>query len=145
MYVTHDVAEAFAIAGQVAVMREGRVVQVAAPEELWASPADAWVARFIGLANVAERGSTAVITRPEGVVLRPDRAGNAVVESRRRDGPLVTLRARYDNGAEIVSAHAGPDQPAPGDRVRVEIDPAAVSVVPATSHSDRPKPHIGLA
>ncbi len=140
VYVTHDVAEAFALAGRVAVLREGRVVQVAAPEEAWASPADAWVARFIGLANVEARGSTAVVTRPEGVTLRPDPGGDAVIVSRRRDGPLVTLCARYDNGAEIVSAHAGTEQPAPGDRVRVEVDPAAVSVIPAESAGSRPAP-----
>ncbi len=143
VYVTHDVAEAFAIAGLIAVMREGRVVQVAAPEEIWAAPGDAWVARFIGLTNVEEHGATAVITRPEGVVLRPDLGGDAVVESSRRDGPLVTLHARYDSGAEIVSAHAGTEQPAPGDRVRVEIDPAAVSVVPTESQPGRPAPGIG--
>lgn len=133
VYVTHDVAEAFALAGRVAVMREGRVVQVAAPEEIWASPGDAWVARFIGLANVDERGPTAVITRPEGVSLRPDAAGDAVVESSRRDGPLVTVRARRADGTVIVSAHAGSEHRVPGDRVRVEIDPAAVSVIPTTS------------
>ena len=146
VYVTHDVAEAFSIAGQIAVMREGRVVQVAAPEEIWASPGDAWVARFIGLANVEERGSTAVITRPEGVVLRPDLAGRRRrrVEASRWSSRDAATRATTD-GAEIVSAHAGPEQPAPGDRVRVEIDPAAVSVVPAESRPDRPQPSIGPA
>lgn len=133
VYVTHDVAEAFALGDRVAVMREGRVVQVAAPEDLWATPFDAWIARFIGLANVEERGPTAVVTRPEGVAFRLDPAGEAVVVSSRRDGPLVTLRARYDCGAEIVSAHAGSERPTPGDRVRIEIDPSAVSVIPTKS------------
>ena len=54
LYVTHDVAEAFAIGTRVAVMRDGAIVQLATPERLWASPADAWVARFIGLANVED-------------------------------------------------------------------------------------------
>jgi thiamine transport system ATP-binding protein len=140
IYVTHDVAEAFAIAQRIAVLREGRVVQLAAPEEIWAAPADAWVARFIGLENIEDHGSTAVITRPEGVVLLPDPTGDAVVVTSRRDGPLVTLRARRDVGSEIVSAHAGTEHPVAGDRVRVEIDPAAVSVVPTESqpgHGDR--------
>ncbi len=133
VYVTHDVAEAFALGDRVAVMREGRVVQIAPPEELWSNPRDAWTARFIGLANVEVRDSTALVTRPEGVTFRADPAGEAVVVSSRRDGPVVTLRARYDSGAEIVSAHAGIEPPAPGDRVRVEVDRAAVVVIPTES------------
>jgi thiamine transport system ATP-binding protein len=130
LYVTHDVAEAFAVGTLVAVMREGRIVQVATAEQLWAAPADAWVARFIGLENVEERGATASVIRPEAVVFHPDPRGDAVVEPGRRDGPLVTLRATYDDGREIVSAHTGIDPPAPGTRVTVEIDPGAVVVVP---------------
>src|SRR5690606_17354658 len=46
IYVTHDQAEAYAVADEVAVMREGRLVQVATREELLEKPADAWTARF---------------------------------------------------------------------------------------------------
>ena len=130
VYVTHDVAEAFALGDRVAVVRAGRILQVASPEQLWARPADAWVARFIGLENVEERGATSLVTRPEGVVLRPDPGGDALVVAAERDGPVVTLRARYDDGREIVSAHAGLTAPATGARVEVEIDPAAVREVP---------------
>ena len=41
------------------------------PTQLWAAPADAWVARFIGLQNVHERGPASLVTRPEGVVPPP--------------------------------------------------------------------------
>ncbi len=135
VYVTHDVAEAFAIGTQVAVMREGSIVQVATPERLWAAPGDAWVARFIGLANIDERGATSLVTRPEGVVFRPDECGDAVVSSSHRDGPVVTLRARYDDGREIVSAHTGLAPPTLGARVTVEIDRAAVVEVPTQTAS----------
>ena len=130
IYVTHDVAEAFALGTKVAVMRDGTIAQVATPERLWATPADAWVARFIGLANVDERGGTSVVTRPEGVEFRPDAGGDAVVISALRDGPVVTLRARYDDGREIVSAHTGLDPPAPGTRVATAIDRGAVIEIP---------------
>jgi thiamine transport system ATP-binding protein len=131
LYVTHDVAEAFAVGAQVAVMRDGCIVQVATPELLWAAPADAWVARFIGLQNVEVRGATALVIRPEAVVFRPDPAGDAVVAAGRRDGSLVTLEAAYDDGREIVSAYTGLDVPPLGTRVAVEIDPAAVVEVAA--------------
>ena len=130
VYVTHDVAEAFAVGAQVAVMREGTIAQVATPERLWAAPADAWVARFIGLTNIDERGAVSLVTRPEGVVFLPDPEGDAVVSSSRRSGPVVTLCARYDDGREIVSAHTGLAPLTPGARVTVEVDPAAMVEVP---------------
>ena len=46
---------------------------------------------------------------------------DAVVGSAEREGPVVTLRAHYDDGREIVSAHTGLAPPAPGTRVAVEI------------------------
>ena len=133
LYVTHDVAEAFAVGTRVAVMRAGAIVQVATAERLWAAPADAWVARFIGLANVEERGAASFVTRPEAVVFRADPRGEAVVESAHRDGPVVTLRGRYDDGREVVSAHTGLAPPTPGTRVTVEISAGAVIEVPTAS------------
>jgi len=48
IYVTHDHEEAAAISDRVAVMRGGRVVQIAPYLELVANPADEWVASFVG-------------------------------------------------------------------------------------------------
>ncbi|RDI76038.1 ABC-type spermidine/putrescine transport system ATPase component [Gaiella occulta] len=130
VYVTHDAGEAFAVGHRVAVMRAGRVVQVAQPDTLWSQPADAWVARFLGLANVEEDGSVVRVTRPEAVRLVADPAGGAVVSAVERDGPLVRLRAQLDDGRAIEAAATGVDHPAPGERVRVDIDPAGVVEIP---------------
>ncbi|MEV6399778.1 ABC transporter ATP-binding protein [Streptomyces sp. NPDC051907] len=46
--VTHDQAEALSIADEVAVMRDGRIVQSGPPELLYGTPADPWVAGFVG-------------------------------------------------------------------------------------------------
>ena len=54
MFVTHDQEEALSTADTVAVMRAGRVVQVGPPDEIYRNPADLWVARFVGDANVVE-------------------------------------------------------------------------------------------
>ncbi len=48
IYITHDQAEAMALADRIAVMDQGRVLQFAAPSTLYREPADATVARFIG-------------------------------------------------------------------------------------------------
>jgi thiamine transport system ATP-binding protein len=124
LHVTHDVGEAFAIADRVAVMHSGRIVQAATPDQLWASPVDAWVARFIGLANVREEGPTTVVIRPEAVRVR--RGVGATVVTAERRGPLVRLRIRRDDGEELDAVTTELDHPRAGDRVAVEIDPAGV-------------------
>ena len=52
IYVTHDQTEALALADRVAVMRAGRIEQLAAPEALFGKPATRFVARFMGFDNV---------------------------------------------------------------------------------------------
>ncbi|ABR30435.1 spermidine/putrescine ABC transporter ATP-binding protein [Thermosipho melanesiensis] len=52
IYVTHDQAEALSISDHVAVMNEGRVVQYGTPYEIYESPADKFVATFIGETNL---------------------------------------------------------------------------------------------
>lgn len=51
IYVTHDQAEAMAMASRVAILSEGRLRQVGSPEEVYLKPADAFVAHFLGQAN----------------------------------------------------------------------------------------------
>ena len=53
VYVTHDQGEALSMADRVAVFNKGRIEQLAAPRELYLSPATPFVARFVGSANVA--------------------------------------------------------------------------------------------
>ncbi|WP_349259631.1 ABC transporter ATP-binding protein [Actinospica sp.] len=82
--VTHDQDEALSAADRIAVLREGRVVQCGTAQELYDSPADAQVARFIGEANLVPAAFT-----PQGIDA----------------GPLGPLDARGDtpeNGVAIA-------------------------------------------
>jgi putative spermidine/putrescine transport system ATP-binding protein len=54
VYVTHDQGEALSMADRVAVFNKGRIEQLAAPRELYTRPTTAFVARFVGSANVAD-------------------------------------------------------------------------------------------
>jgi spermidine/putrescine transport system ATP-binding protein len=60
IYVTHDQEEALTMSDRIAVMNAGRIAQIGTPQEVYESPADAYVADFLGAANllhivVAER------------------------------------------------------------------------------------------
>jgi thiamine transport system ATP-binding protein len=123
VYVTHDQTEAFTLGDRVAVMRQGRVVQVATPDELSARPLDEDVARFLGNANV----SGGELIRPEAVAVRPaSGSGQGVVESAIRSGAVVRLRVRLDEGRVLDSVLAALDHPGVGDRVDVEVDPQGI-------------------
>ncbi len=84
--VTHDQEEAFALGEQVAVMSQGAIHQVGAPNDLYENPASPWVATFvgegIGLAGSFEGGyvSTAIGSLPaRWVSASPKTAGASVI------------------------------------------------------------------
>ena len=52
VYVTHDQEEALALADRVAVMTDGHIEQIGTPDEVYESPATAFVAKFLGESNV---------------------------------------------------------------------------------------------
>ncbi|MEO7852244.1 MAG: ABC transporter ATP-binding protein, partial [Rubrivivax sp.] len=52
VFVTHDQEEALAMSDRIAIMDRGSIAQLGTPEQLYATPANAYVADFIGSANV---------------------------------------------------------------------------------------------
>jgi ABC-type Fe3+/spermidine/putrescine transport system ATPase subunit len=75
IFVTHDQQEALSLADRIAIMDSGICRQIGTPEEVYSRPADAFVAQFLGKANVLpgefvglESGKLAVV-RPESVRL----------------------------------------------------------------------------
>jgi thiamine transport system ATP-binding protein len=125
IYITHDLAEAFALGDRVAIMSDGQIVQTGTPDEVWAHPASEDVARLLGLVNVRD----GVVVRPEAVSLRRvagGERGDGVVEEAVREGPTVRVVVRLDAGETLEAAVAALDHPQPGDRVQVEVDPVGV-------------------
>jgi len=109
IYVTHDQQEAFALADRVVILNAGCVAQIGTPQEVYRRPADAFVARFLGLTNLVRgqrsevrgrrvvRTALGVLEVPEGacsegevtVLIRPDAANLNLTELGNLSGLVV--------------------------------------------------------
>ncbi|MCO5731212.1 ABC transporter ATP-binding protein [Rhizobium sp. SSA_523] len=73
VYVTHDQVEAMTMADRIVVMKDGRILQVGTPSELYESPVDVFTARFIGSPSMnllpGHRGGGIVTPGPDGDVM----------------------------------------------------------------------------
>ena len=82
LYVTHDYQEALALGDRIAVLRNGKLVQVGTPEQIWREPADTFVARALGQPEInlidAEPSTTGRCARRAGRLDSPSRDGVAV-------------------------------------------------------------------
>ena len=67
VYVTHDQEEALTMSDRLAVFNEGRIEQVGGPAEVYEHPASEFIAGFVGVSNVLERGGRRFTIRPEKV------------------------------------------------------------------------------
>jgi spermidine/putrescine transport system ATP-binding protein len=92
VYVTHDQEEALTMSDRIAVMHEGRVLQVGTPEEIYEQPADRFVADFIGETNFLE-----------GFVLKRD-GTNVVVDVAGMPAVLAQSAREFDPGTEVTVA-----------------------------------------
>jgi thiamine transport system ATP-binding protein len=143
LMVTHDQEEAFAVADRLAVMRAGRVVQEGPTADVWAAPADAETALFLGYARVLEGPAAgrlleaaglppaaAVAVRRSALVVDPAGPLSAVVLSGRATPELVRLVVDVDGVGEVDAVARLGARPAPGDRVRLAVDPDRLAATP---------------
>lgn len=102
VYVTHDQGEALTMSDRIAVFNDGRIQQLAAPEELYERPGNRFVASFIGENNTLE----------------------GVVES--IEGDVCTVRLPNGEILDAVPVNVS----APGERTTVSIRPERVEFKP---------------
>jgi putative spermidine/putrescine transport system ATP-binding protein len=130
LFVTHDQEEALSISDRVGVMNQGRLEQLAPPEELYTAPSTAFVAAFVGLMNripcrveagrasvlgatvrVTDRSVTSgegiAMVRPEQLVVEASDAGSAEVLQVSFLGSVTHVRVRTADGHELLSQANG--------------------------------------
>ncbi|MTH78542.1 ABC transporter ATP-binding protein [Paracoccus aestuariivivens] len=143
LYVTHDQTEALALADRVAVMRNGRICQFAAPEELYDRPANRFVAGFVG----------------DGAVIPVQAAGplTALGIAVNASGQQIMARATSAAPTHICirpeDLAIDPDGPIPaqvvactyqGGRFRLELETALGGMIAHARGRARSKEHIRL-
>jgi putative spermidine/putrescine transport system ATP-binding protein len=112
LLITHDQDEALSLADRIVVMRDGRIVQDAHPQTIYDAPADDFVARFVGRANLFD-----------GVAAAADAIDTPI-------GRLVTRAHGQPIGAP-VRALVRPE------RIEIARDAAGENVFPARMERDR--------
>ena len=165
LLVTHDHAEADALADSVAVLDAGRLLQAGSMRELYARPASLAVSRLLGgrtevagvvrggrhhsplgaldLPSPVPDGPGVLVVRHEAVGVTPPADGDArgtVVRVRRRGlRSLITVEVSGDGGTASVDAELGPGQDVPtGRAVGLRLPVADRSVVAPTDDAPAP-------
>ncbi|WP_223423103.1 ABC transporter ATP-binding protein [Tateyamaria pelophila] len=109
VYVTHDQMEAMTLASRVAVMREGKIVQLDTPKKIYAEPADLFVAGFIGSPsmNLIDGSVKGGVFRADGVEIP--------VPLEDRSGVVLGIRP------EELDISQGPNAPINGKLYALEL------------------------
>ena len=131
--VTHDREEAFALGDRIAIMHQGRLLQIGSPEDVYAHPASPLVADFLGHRNVLTAAQAASVGLNQAVVLLPERlrlhseghhAG--VVQRVVFAGARHEVAVKLSDGLVIEIQTTEDRVPAVGDKVGVEIPAHAI-------------------
>lgn len=155
LIVTHDADEALSLADTIALMHEGRIIQIGAPDKIYLKPTSLEAARLLGdievfeakisegaaqtpLGAVAADGleegqAVQVLVRPEGVTLsrNSDAGASAQVLERRLAGGHARLTCCLADGRRIQARAVLTDPIETGAEVRLALDAHFVTVVPA--------------
>ena len=153
VYVTHDQEEALTMSDRVCVMNNGVIAQVGTPEDIYNEPANAFVADFIGEANIingvmledckvrllgveldcVDKGfgknkPVDVVIRPEDIeVVQPDKAKlNGVVEDIVFKGVHFEISVMCNNCQWLI--HSTESQNV-GDRIGMRVDPFNIHIM----------------
>ena len=166
LIVTHDPDDAFAVADRIGLMRTGRVVQIGAPEELFAKPVDAFALRFFSdVEEWATRARGGMVDTPFGAWPAPaapdgpalfcvrktalrvcaDPNGQGVVREARFEGERAAMLIELPFGQRIEALRPPSERLAPGATVSLTIEPGGAFVFPGASAADAVEPSLRAA
>ena len=108
IFITHDLAEALKLGDRIAIMKDGRFVQVGTPEEVVAHPADDYVADFtrdVPRAHVPDRADDHALDRRRDATIAGDVPADAIAPG--RCSRCVVERATGPTESSTTAAQVG--------------------------------------
>lgn len=136
LYVTHDQAEAFAIADRIALLHNGQLAQIDAPEQLYNRPKTAVVARFLGMGNITSHsklsmqadGVAELLIRPEAFQypVQSPHVYAGVLHERSFRGRTQVIEVAVEGEMWRFEIDGAVHLPEIGRTVRFSLDPAAI-------------------
>jgi multiple sugar transport system ATP-binding protein len=131
IYVTHDQVEAMTMADKIVVLNAGRIEQVGSPLDLYRSPANVFVAGFIGSPRMnlitgeaaVQYGATTIGVRPEHLDITADGPWEGQVVLTEHLGSDTFLKVGIAGIGAVTVRGNGEDTHRPGDRLRLSPQP----------------------
>ncbi|MBO5670705.1 MAG: ABC transporter ATP-binding protein, partial [Clostridia bacterium] len=134
IYITHDQEEALNMSDRIAVMRGGLFEQIGTPGEIYDHPKTAYIAKFVGSANILNLNGKCLAVRSEALTLKEDTMGflNGVVKETSFAAGMQRITVDTAECGEVVASRYGLDTSlVPGDTVGITwAEGAAVEVEP---------------
>ena len=122
IYITHDQEEALNMSSRIVVMRDGKIEQIGTPSEIYDKPVSAFVAEFVGGANLYKDEGKTFAIRSEHIRLGVGEYEGVVIENSFMAG-LSKVRVRLKDGQEIISSHMGMNIAInPGEEINIGWD-----------------------
>lgn len=135
IYITHDQEEAINMSDRIAVMNRGVLEQVGTPNEIYYHPRTAYVADFVGNANIWRSNGETFAIRSENVLMNGEEAcvHEAVVQEKSFAGGQLRILFRLKDGQTITASRYGIDADIQvGSRVQIGWKPEhAIKVIDA--------------
>ena len=105
VYVTHDQEEALTMSDRLAVFNEGRIEQIGTPAEVYEHPQTEFVAGFVGVSNILDRGGRRITIRPEKIRMSDESGGDGEAGTVREVvyvGMVTRFVVDLDDGGELA-------------------------------------------
>lgn len=122
IYITHDQEEAINMSDRIAVMNEGKVEQIGTPNDIYYHPRTAYVADFVGNANVVRMNGQTLAIRTENVLINGEEpcVHNAVVLEKSFAGGQLRILFELNDGQNVTASRFGIDADiAVGDQIKI--------------------------